>query len=67
MPVTRITPLKGSPRAGVIDEITAENVSVHIERMDNDCYWMRIGEDTFHIRGISTLKQRPIAVDLTKD
>lgn len=62
-----VTPLKNSPRPGVLDEITAENASVHIERMSNDHYWIRINDQTFAMRGISTVKQRPISIDLTQD
>jgi len=31
----------------VVDEIKATNVSVHIERMNDGEYWMRIGESEF--------------------
>lgn len=67
MPITRITPLKNSPRPGVLDEVVAIGVDVHIERMDVNHYWLNIGGTSFTIRGCATLKQRPIAVDLTKD
>lgn len=42
----RITHCNDEPEA--IDEIVADNVSVHIERMDDGLYWMRIGDHTFH-------------------
>lgn len=66
MPI-KTTLLKNSPRPAVLDEVTAENVSVHIERMADDHYWLRIGDATFSIRGISTVKQRPISVDLVRE
>jgi hypothetical protein len=62
----RIVPLRNSPRPGVIDEITADRASVHIERMSEDRYWLRIDDDCFELRAISTVKQRPVAIDLTK-
>lgn len=44
--MARVTYCKEEPEA--IDEIVANNVSVHIERMDDGYYWMRIGDRTFH-------------------
>lgn len=43
----RVTPLKSNPK--VIDEIVAENVSIHIERMGAGAYWMRIGDRIFSL------------------
>lgn len=41
----RIIPLKTNPK--IIDEIVADNVNIHIERMDEGRYWMRIGDKVF--------------------
>lgn len=62
-----IAPLKNAPRAGLIDEIVADGVRhVHIEQMSPDCFWMQIDQRVFHFRAISTVKQRPVAIDLTE-
>ena len=42
-----VTPLKGD--LTVVDEITMGG-DLHIERMHNAYYWMRVGEATFEIR-----------------
>ena len=44
-PKIDVTQLKAEPT--VVDEIKAENVSVHIERMNDGEYWMRIGQREF--------------------
>lgn len=40
-----VTRCKAEPEA--VDEIKAEGVSVHIERMNDGEYWMRIGQREF--------------------
>jgi hypothetical protein len=50
-PVT-VTHCREEPEA--IDEIVAEGASVHIERMNDGYYWMRINSQTF---AISTKKR----------
>lgn len=43
----RVTFCKEEPEA--IDEIVAAKAYVHIERMDDGYYWMKIGDRTFSI------------------
>lgn len=57
----RVSHCKDEPEA--IDEIVATNATVHIERMSDGLYWMRIGERTFHL---STLKRGRAIITETK-
>jgi hypothetical protein len=42
--IVEVRPDEGE-RIGVIDEIVAKGVDVHIERMDRGDYWMSISKD----------------------
>ena len=61
--IVEVTQVKSEPE--VVDEITSKRCSVHIERMSDGHYWMRIGQRVFDA---STLKRgRLVIVERTGD
>lgn len=55
--VVDVTQLKSEPE--VVDEITSDRCSVHVERMSDGHYWMRIGDRVFDA---STLKRGKLVI-----